>query len=77
MKCIAIILGSVLAVVVAVLVAIGFAIAPIFLIPYPPQPKFGFNGDWRTTDVFGFEERPLHSRLIRINGYRTPKQGSL
>jgi len=31
----------------------------LFRVPYPPQPKFGFTGNWRTTDVFGFAERPL------------------
>src|SRR6185369_10582152 len=31
----------------------------VFRVPYPPQPKFGFTGNWRTTDVFGFKERPL------------------
>ncbi|HWQ92397.1 MAG TPA: hypothetical protein VN673_12045 [Clostridia bacterium] len=30
-----------------------------FHVPYPPQPKIGFTGNWRTTDVFGFKERPL------------------
>ena len=31
----------------------------VFRVPYPPQPKFGFTGNWRVTDVFGFKERPL------------------
>jgi len=31
----------------------------LFRTPYPPQPKFGFAGNWRSTDVFGYEERPL------------------
>src|SRR6476659_10625673 len=31
----------------------------LFRIPYPPQPKFGFTGNWRSSDVFGFEEHPL------------------
>jgi hypothetical protein len=31
----------------------------LFRTPYPPQPKFGFVGNWRLADVFGYEERPL------------------
>ena len=31
----------------------------LFHVPYPPQPKFGFTGDWRLFDVSGTEERPL------------------
>lgn len=59
MKRVAIIIGSVLAVGVAALVGIVVLVASIIRVPYPPQPKFGFTGDWRSTDVFGFEERPL------------------
>lgn len=37
------------------------ALALIWFIhtPYPPQPKSGFTGNWRTKSVFGSEERPL------------------
>jgi hypothetical protein len=31
----------------------------VFRVSYPPQPKFGFTGNWRTTAVFGFKEHPL------------------
>ena len=46
---------------VLVLVVVGaFALLWLwFRTPYPPQPKFGFTGNWRSTDVFGYEERPL------------------
>jgi len=31
----------------------------LFRTPSPPQPKFGFKGNWRLPDVSGFEERQL------------------
>ncbi len=44
---------------IAIVVAAFIGLWLLFRTPYPPQPKFGFTGDWRSTDVFGFEERPL------------------
>jgi hypothetical protein len=48
----------------AIFILLAIAIVPFFWvlvrpIPPPPQPEFGFTGDWRSTHVFGFEERPL------------------
>jgi hypothetical protein len=43
----------------------------LFRTPYPPQPKFGFAGNWRSTDVFGFEERPLPSAATIWQDYST------
>lgn len=40
-------------------VAAGFLISQLFRVTEPPQPAFGFTGNWRTTNVFGFRERPL------------------
>jgi hypothetical protein len=44
---------------VLVLAAVSMFLWLLFRTPYPQQPKFGFTGNWRSTDVFGFEERPL------------------
>jgi hypothetical protein len=52
-------LGIVGAAALVVFLLFGVVIAFIFHVPYPPQPKFGFAGNWRTPDVLGFEERPL------------------
>ncbi len=38
---------------------VGVFLYPLSRIPNPPQPVFGFTGNWRSTCVFGFEERPL------------------
>jgi hypothetical protein len=56
MKWVALILGGMLTFggVLAVVVGVVF-----FGTSYPPQPRFGFTGDWRVSDVFGTEERPL------------------
>jgi len=37
--------------------------------PYPPQPKFGFTGNWRPTNVFGYEERPLPAAVDISQNY--------
>lgn len=55
MKRIAIILGSLLVLGILAIVTVG----SLFRVSYPPQPAFGFTGNWRSTDVFGCEERPL------------------
>jgi|GEM_PF-4953854 hypothetical protein len=41
--------------------AIAMALFFFFFLPVstPPQPTFGFTGNWRTTGVFGFQEKPL------------------
>ena len=56
MKRVVIIVASVL---VLFVVAAATILWLVFRVPYPPQPKFGFSGNWRTTDVFGFKERML------------------
>ena len=47
----------------------------LFHVPYPPQPKFGFAGNWRTTDVFGYMERRLPTAIEvwqNYNGWTEP-----
>ena len=58
MKRIAIILASAL---LLMFIAASAFLILLFHVPDPPQPKFGFAGNWRSTDVFGFKERPLPS----------------
>jgi hypothetical protein len=43
----------------------------LFRTPYSPQPKSGFAGDWRSTDVFGYEERPLPPASVIRQDYST------
>jgi len=59
MKRVAIILGCLVGCGILVVVGLFVALGFLFRVPYPPQPAFGFTGDWRSTDVFGYEERPL------------------
>ncbi len=52
------------ALVVAGVLVVGLAGAMtllwlMFRTPYPPQPEFGFTGDWRSFSTFGTDERPL------------------
>jgi hypothetical protein len=56
MKRAALIVGGALVFVVVAAITLLWL---LFRTPYPPQPKFGFTGSWRSTDVFGFKERPL------------------
>src|SRR5690349_15354786 len=55
MKRVAIILAGVF----GLFVIAAFLLGVFFHFPDPPQPKFGFTGNWRLTDVFGFVEQPL------------------
>ncbi|HEX5223016.1 MAG TPA: hypothetical protein VFZ59_25890 [Verrucomicrobiae bacterium] len=50
-----IVLGSIALFLVGLSILFGY----LFSVPYPPQPTFGFTGNWRYTGVFGYEERPL------------------
>jgi hypothetical protein len=59
MKRVAIILGCVVGCGIVIVVGLFVALGLLFRVPYPPQPAFGFTGDWRSTAVFGCEERPL------------------
>ena len=59
LKPVAIVFGSLAAVGIPLLVGLFAIAALIWHLPEPDQPKFGFRGDWRSTSVFGFEERPL------------------
>ena len=56
MKSVVIILGCIVG--CGILVVVGL-FAFLVHVPYPPQPVFGFTGNWRSTHVFGYEERPL------------------
>ncbi len=56
MKRVVIIVAGALAV---FLVAASTLLWLVFDVPHPPQPKFGFTGAWGSTDVFGYELRPL------------------
>ena len=50
------IIGALLLVIVILpAVLLGLILRPT----YPAQPTFGYTGEWRTPDVFGFEEKNL------------------
>jgi len=54
------VLGIVTAIaLLGVLVPCALVIGFVFRPSYPPQPKFGYTGEWRIPDVVGVEERPL------------------
>jgi len=59
LKPVAIVVGSLALVVIHLLVCLGVIVGVLFHISEPDQPAFGFTGNWRSTSVFGFEERPL------------------
>lgn len=53
------VVGAITAVLLGVVVLPLYLLGLVIRVPYPPQPKFGFAGEWRLPDVFGVEERPL------------------
>lgn len=59
MKPVLVIIGALALVGVLLLTGLFVLLGFLFDSPGPDQPKFGFTGDWRSTSVFGFEERPL------------------
>ena len=59
MKRVLITFGIALGSIALFLVGLSIVLGYLFRVPYPPQPAFGFAGDWRSTSVFGYEERPL------------------
>jgi hypothetical protein len=71
MKRIAIMLGCVVGCGILVVVGLFVALGFLFRVPDPPQPAFGFTGDWRSTDVFGYEERPLPAAATVRQDYST------
>jgi hypothetical protein len=48
-------LDLLLGIIIPSLLVIGFIFRP----SYPPQPTFGYPGEWRLSDAIGVEERPL------------------
>jgi hypothetical protein len=51
--------GVILVVVASSAVCLLVLMGVIFRNSYPPQPKFGFGGDWRVYSELGLEERSL------------------